>query len=350
MSRFIQLHLLTAYPPANLNRDDTGRPKTAIMGGAERLRISSQALKRAWRDSDVFRTTLHGHMGERTQRLGRQIEEFLRENDMPEEQAHETARRIADLFGKIKSEKDKDSLDIEQLAFISPSEKEQAFDLARKALAGEVIEPKSADVLNAVDGAADIAMFGRMLADDAAYNREAAVQVSHALTTHKVVVEDDFYTAIDDLKRPEEDAGAGFMGVQEFAAGLFYLYVCINREQLLHNLGGDEAIANLALEALMRAAATIAPSGKQNSFAAHARALYILAEKGDQQPRSLAPAFYKPVSSYAGQIQASAQALEAFRDKLDAAYGACADESCIMDCTGETAKGSLDDLITFALR
>ena len=347
MTQFIQLHLLTAYPPANLNRDDTGRPKTAIMGGAERLRISSQALKRAWRTSSAFESVLNGHIAERTQRLGREILSYLVSRGMEEKPALKTTRKIADVFGKLKKETDDNPADTEQLAFISPEEKKKAFGFADKALAGEDIEPKSDDILSSVDKAADIAMFGRMLADDPDFNREAAVQVSHALTTHKVVVEDDFYTAVDDLKGPSEDAGAGFIGVQEFASGTFYLYICINRDLLVKNLGGDEEIANLALEALATAAATIAPSGKQNSFAAHARALYFLAEKGDQQPRSLAPAFLSPVGKYGDQIVLSRDSLTAFRKKLDDAYSQCWDVDKEMDCCGSEARGSLSDIIAF---
>lgn len=347
MTQFIQLHLLTAYPPANLNRDDTGRPKTAIMGGAERLRLSSQALKRAWRTSSAFRDVLSGHIAERTQRLGRELRSYFMDKGMEEKPALETARKIADVFGKLKKESDDNPADTEQLAFISPEEKRKAFEYAEKALAGEDIDPKSDDILSPVDTAADIAMFGRMLADDPDFNREAAVQVSHALTTHKVVVEDDFYTAVDDLKGPAEDAGAGFIGVQEFASGIFYLYICINRDLLVKNLGGDDEIAKLALEALAIAAATIAPSGKQNSFAAHARALFILAEKGSQQPRSLAPAFLNPVAKHGDQIALSRDALQAFRGKLDQAYGPCWDRQEEMDCCGSEAKGSLSDVVAF---
>src|SRR5262249_49924243 len=102
MSRFIQLHLLTFYPPSNLNRDDTGRPKSAVMGGVERLRISSQAIKRAVRTSDVFQKTLAGHLGERTQRFGEEIEAYLvKEKDAKPNKAREIARSIAGVFGKV---------------------------------------------------------------------------------------------------------------------------------------------------------------------------------------------------------------------------------------------------------
>jgi|SRR5271165_2618945 len=99
MDRFVQLHLLTFYPPANLNRDDSGRPKSAIMGGAPRLRVSSQALKRAWRTSDIFARALDGHRGERTQRIGDVIEKHLLKKGGKPEDARRVAREIAGVFG-----------------------------------------------------------------------------------------------------------------------------------------------------------------------------------------------------------------------------------------------------------
>jgi CRISPR system Cascade subunit CasC len=226
MTTFIQLHLLTAYPPANLNRDDTGKPKTARFGDTERLRVSSQALKRAWRTSAAFAEALAGHLGERTQRLGSEIESHLRGRGVGEQQARKIARAIAGRFGKIKPEGDKNSTHIEQLAFVSPDERTTALTLAERAAAGEGIDLEKEALLRDTDGAVDIAMFGRMLADDPEFNREAAVQVAHAITTHRAVVEDDYYTAVDDLKGPTEDAGAGFVGEAGFGSGLFYLYIC----------------------------------------------------------------------------------------------------------------------------
>ncbi|MGH7117619.1 MAG: type I-E CRISPR-associated protein Cas7/Cse4/CasC, partial [Acetobacteraceae bacterium] len=123
MSRFLQLHFLTFYPPSNLNRDDTGRPKTATVGGAQRLRISSQSLKRAWRTSTVFAERLGAHRGERTQRLGEEIERHLRDRNIAADRALAIARTIARHFGKLKPENDKAPARTEQLAFIGPEER-----------------------------------------------------------------------------------------------------------------------------------------------------------------------------------------------------------------------------------
>lgn len=348
MTHFIQIHLLTAYPPANLNRDDTGQPKTAQFGGRTRLRVSSQALKRAWRTSDAFKEQLAGHLATRTQRIGRAIRNHLVDKNVPAEQAVAIARQVADLFGKMKPEKEKGdkSLDTEQLAFISPAEQAKALALAEEIQAGTAPEKLPAGlVLQEADSAADIAMFGRMLADDPDFNREAAVQVAHALTTHAVLVEDDFYTAVDDLKIPSEDVGAGFIGETGFAAGVFYLYICIDRDLLLRNLSGDEAVARAAIAALVEAAATVAPKGKQASFASRAKASYILVEKGEDAPRTLAAAFLKPVGGD-DILGTSITALEATRAGFARAYGE-AGEALALDARAADGS-SLAEILSFA--
>jgi CRISPR system Cascade subunit CasC len=343
MSRFLQLHLLTFFPPANLNRDDTGRPKTAVVGGATRLRLSSQALKRAWRGSEVFRTALAGHMGVRTQRLGEAVRDHLLARGVAEAQAVKIARDIAPVFGKVKPDTDRNRTHTEQLAFVAPQEQQAAFAVAERLAAGEKLEVKPDQILTRSDSAADIALFGRMLADAPDYNREAAAQVAHAITTHRVSVEDDYYTAVDDLKKPSEDAGAGFVGEAAFGSGVFYLYICVDTALLAKNLGGDAVLAGTALAALAEAAATAAPRGKQNSFAAHGRAHYILAERGDQQPRTLAGAFAKPVEG--GDLVAdSVAALKQFRADIDAAYEQVPKASVEMQIGGD---GRLSDIVAF---
>ena len=353
MTDFLQIHLLTAYGPSNLNRDDTGRPKSVVFGGVPRLRISSQSLKRAWRTSDVFAARLDGHLADRTQRLGKDLLDRLTKGGIDENRALEISRNIAGTFGKLKSEKDDQPTFIEQLAFVSPEERDRAFALADRALAqvhaGETVtKPQTDDLLQRADTAADIAMFGRMLADSPKFNREAATQVAHAMTTHRANAEDDYYTAVDDLKSRDEpdDAGAGFVGVQEFGSGVFYLYICVDRELLLRNLDSTGSIRDASLAALVEAAATVAPRGKQTSFASRARAFYVLAEKGSVQPRSLAAAFLKPVTG-SNQGEQSIAALEDFRDRLDAAYGPCADDRRIMNV--EQGRGTLNDLLEFAV-
>ena len=223
MTTFIQLHMLTSYPPANLNRDDLGRPKTARMGGAERLRVSSQSLKRHWRTSDLFQEAAAGHVGIRTKRLGVTIREKLEAAGIKEKDAKQWARDIADVFGALK----KDSEEIEQLAHIGPEEKSAVYDLVAT-LIEQNRAPKEDELalLRKNPTAVDVALFGRMLAADPAFNVEAACQVAHAITVHPVVIEDDYFTAVDDLNSGDEDRGAAHIGETGFAAGLFYSYIC----------------------------------------------------------------------------------------------------------------------------
>jgi CRISPR system Cascade subunit CasC len=348
MTRFVQLHLLTAYPPANLNRDDLGRPKTAVFGGVTRLRLSSQALKRAIRTSDGFKAALEGHLGQRTQRIGEEVSRHLLEGGLAQDRARAIAREVADAFGKLKAETDPDPLQTEQLAFVSPDERRSALAWADRLAAGETAKPEAKDILQRADRAVDIAMFGRMLADDPDFNREAAAQVAHAVTTHKCVVEDDYYTAVDDLKTAAEDAGAGFIGEAGFGAGVFYIYACIDRALLERNLGGDRDLAGRGIDAFVRAAATSGPKGKQASFASRAVASYGLVEKGLATPRTLAAAFLKPVGSdEAGGdlVVASIGRLTGWRERLVRAY-AEANVTSEMDVPAD--RGSLAELAGFA--
>lgn len=341
MSQFIQLHLLTSYAPSNLNRDDLGRPKTAKMGGFERLRVSSQSLKRNWRTSDIFQQALSENIGTRTKRLGLDLNTHLLEKGCTEKQAKDWADSIAAVFGKLK----KDGLEIEQLAHISPAEKAAAFALA-DLLAAEKRAPEASelDLLKEENTAADIAMFGRMLASAPKFNVEAACQVAHALSVHSVVVEDDYFTAVDDLNDGSEDAGSAHIGETGFAAALFYSYICINKTLLIENLDGNEELANKAIQALTEAATKVSPSGKQNSFASRAYASFVLAEKGEQQPRSLSVAFLNPITA-ADQANEAIKALLQHTENMDKVYGACADDRYQLNAL--TGEGSLAELLSF---
>lgn len=350
MSRFIQLHLLTSYPPANLNRDDLGRPKTAKMGGVDRLRVSSQSLKRTWRTSDLFQQALSGHVGTRTKRLGINVYQGLLGAGIAEKKAKTWAQAIAGQFGKLKKADDSNAfndLEIEQLVHISPAEQNRINALLDTLIA-EQREPAEAelDLLRSDDMAADIALFGRMLASTPAFNVEAACQVAHAISVHSVVIEDDYFTAVDDLNDHSVDAGAAHIGETGFAAGLFYSYICINKELLVKNLGDNLELANNAIAALTEAALKVAPEGKQNSFGSRAYASYVRVEKGNQQPRSLSVAFLKPVAKNAEDFGEEAiKALEKQAANFDAVYGSCADSHYTLNAL--EPKGTLAGLLEF---
>ncbi|MCK5543863.1 MAG: type I-E CRISPR-associated protein Cas7/Cse4/CasC [Desulfobulbaceae bacterium] len=382
MSRFIQLHLLTAYPPSNLNRDDQGSPKTAKMGGYDRLRVSSQCLKRTWRTSEIFKKALKGHIGTRTKEMGLKIYNRLADKGIKHKDAIEWTKSIAGVFGKLKalSKKEKEALkeltdekrekelvevEIEQLVFFDTTEADNIFSLTERV--AERNEGPNAEELNLLRNkmtAVDIAMFGRMLASSPAYNIEAACQVAHAISVHPVVVEDDYFTAVDDLNSGMEDMGAAHIGETRFAAGLFYSYICINRELLIQNLDGNEELANKAIRALTEAAVKVAPEGKQNSFASRAYASYVMAEKGDQQPRSLSVAYLKPINHRDNDdfINDSIDALIEQKNSFDQVYGKCGkthipfekEKSFCKDCGLDhyemnvpKRQGSLSELLAF---
>jgi CRISPR system Cascade subunit CasC len=356
MSRFVQLHILTSYPPSNLNRDDTGRPKTAVIGDCTRLRISSQSLKRAWRTSDIFEAALKGHIGTRTKEMGISVFQSLTKQGVSEKNAREWAKTIASQFGKLKSDKkteNNEDLHVEQLVHFNPEEEKAIAELVTQ-LVASAIKPTEEDLklLRKQHTAVDIAMFGRMLASTPAFNNEAAIQVAHAITVHKAAVEDDYFIAVDDLNIGEEDKGAAHIGELGFSAGVFYLYICIDRELLQKNLGGDAALTQKALHAFVQAATKVSPTGKQNSFASRAYAGFVLAEKGDQQPRSLAQAFLKPIkpNQEKGEdtMTRAITELARRRDNFNAVYGNCMDTSVQFNV--ETGEGSLSAITEFVAK
>ena len=361
MSKFLQIHLLTAYAPCNLNRDDLGRPKTATFGNSQRLRVSSQSLKRVWREA--FKPSLDGEHGVRSKRAV--IEYFyqpLLQAGVAEKDAFEWAIKLGPHFGKLKVEKDdkaKDksdvdklksrlkNLELETLVFLGNDELASLTALV-KLLASEKREPKAEELraLRSKPKAADIAMFGRMLADSPEFNVEAAVQVAHAITVHTVEVEDDYFTAIDDLNRADE-SGSSHIGESGFGAGLFYSYICVDRDLLVENLKGDVALASKAIEGLLKAACTVSPTGKQNSHASRARALYAQAELGDAQPRQLSFAYLRPLDGeYNLDLADKAiKALEDSQSKMEAVYGSDEKRSQFNAVTG---KGTMAELLRFA--
>ena len=343
MTQFIQLHFLTSYPPANLNRDDLGKPKTARLGGVERLRVSSQSLKRAWRTSETFQKEFSGSIGTRTRRLGIEVFEALKAKGVAEKKAKDWAEDIAKEYGVLKTDV---PLEIQQPVHVAPEERKTLDDLVSK-LAEEKRGPSKEELESLLHDhtAVDIAMFGRMLASKTEFNGEAAVQVAHAIGVHASAVEDDYFAAVDDLNRNGPEAA--YIGEAGFAAAVFYQYVCIDRDLLKKNLGNDEALTEKAIKALVKTALTVGPTGNQNSFASRAYAHYALLEKGTQQPRSLSLAFVRPVNG-ADYAQEAITALSTVRKNMDTVYGACSDAHEEFNVL--TGQGSLEALLQFAAK
>src|SRR5258706_7470389 len=284
MTLFVQLHLLTSYPAANLNRDDTGRPKTLFYGGAERIRISSQSLKRAIRTSRVFADRVGPALGVRSQRFASELVQALETRGVARGEAISRVEAVIehDRLGKVT----RGSARTEQLVHLGPDELSQLNAFADRLAEPGLLGTQAMLVLKNRPRAVDIALFGRMLADNPGYNVEAAVQVAHAFTTHRAAVEDDFFTAIDDLAGASGASGAAFASIAQFAAGTFYTYLCVDTGLLRETLGDDLPLCADALEALILAAMTTSPRGRQGAFASRGRASYALLEVGAEAPRT----------------------------------------------------------------
>ncbi len=330
---FIELHLIQNFAPANLNRDDTGNPKDCEFGGARRARISSQCIKRAIRHEPVFEQTTNQPNGKRTKWF---IDERLTPMLVAAGKPEAEARRVATEFlAAFASKMEKDTAKTAVLLYFSPAELQGMVD----ALAADWTAVSAADdkkrgeaIAQLVKGlvkqykdrtsAPDIALFGRMLAEKPELNIDAACQVAHAISTHRVTMEMDFYTAVDDLQ-PEDTAGAGMMGFTAYDSACFYRYARLDWEQLVANLDGDTALARRTVEGFLRASVAAIPTGKQNSFAAQNPPSFLLAVvKPQGMAWSLANAFERPIRpGNDGLTAPSVAALDAYWGRLVAVYG-----------------------------
>lgn len=355
---FIELHILQNFAPSNLNRDDTGNPKDTEFGGVRRARISSQAIKRAMRKHDVFKNTVQTDIGFRTRYLTRKLNGLLEESKKPAEESAAITRAIAALFTSKKGKMDADdpnrtmvpvyltNSDMEWLKVEILGKWSELLDASKVQIADEeddgeetdkkkkkkkvVIPPALKDIVDGLivrtskqAGAPDIALFGRMLADRPATNVDAACQVSHAISTHRVNMELDYFTAVDDLQKDEE-TGAAMIGVTAFNSACFYRYARIDWGLLVENLGDDKELARKTVEGFLRAAALAIPSGKQNSFAAQNPPDFMLGVvRKDGQSWSLANAFETPVkpNGNGGLMSTSIEKLKDYWAKLNKVYG-----------------------------
>ena len=347
MSLFLEFHLIQNFAPSNLNRDDTGAPKDAIFGGQRRARVSSQCFKRAVRLAASEHELLpQANRGIRTKKLKALLLERLAGRDAEEAGAKiEVALAAAGL-------KLKDDGKTEYLLFLGEGEVaafaaliEQHWDElpvggdkkskkdAKASLPAEIV--KKAKALLDGGKAVDVALFGRMLADLPSVNQDAACQVAHAISTHRVEREFDYFTAVDD-KGDADETGAGMIGQVEFNSATLYRYAVLDLCKLLANLQGDLELALSAVEAFTRALALAIPSGKQNSFAAHNLPEFAGLCLRHASPLSLAIAFEKPVTPRADQAltEQSVERLAAYEGKLAAVYGAAQDQWLSLDLTG----------------
>lgn len=307
----IDVHILQTVPPSNLNRDDTGSPKSAVYGGVRRSRVSSQAWKRAIRND--FATAMDpSDLGVRTKRLVEMVGESIAaaEPDLADT-ALELGTQVLNAAGlKTKPSKTKGApAETEALAFLAVTQIE---NLAHYAIevqrAGGKPEATPAKALADSAHSIDVALFGRMVATSPDLNVDAACQVAHAISVHAVDNEFDYFTAVDDRKSGEESVGAGMIGVVEFNSATLYRYAGLDVDLLAANLGSGEATVG-AVAAFLRSMVTSMPSGKQNTFANRTLPDAVLVTVREDQPVNLVGAFEQAVASTDGRVADAARRL-----------------------------------------
>jgi CRISPR system Cascade subunit CasC len=351
---FVEVHIVQNFAPSCLNRDDTNAPKDCVFGGFRRARISSQCIKRSVRKyfaDHKDELGLAGILGTRTKLLHQKLVELAVAGGRQEEEAARLVK-FAIEGAPFKMDGDKTSV----LLFLGENQVKaladallQQWPALKKAADAPVAAPAEKDdkksakkkkaekkeglpeeVRAAFDGlkqgphAADIALFGRMIAERDNMNVDAACQVAHAISTNEVDMEMDFYTAVDDLQ-PKEETGAGMMGIVEFNSSCFYRYALVDTRQLEKNLGGDKELSRESLLSFVKALVYAIPSGKQNSMAAQNLPSYVRVVLRSDAPRSLANAFLKPVRPKRREEQdlseASVMGLESHARALSEVYG-----------------------------
>lgn len=297
---FVDIHVIQSLPPSCVNRDDTGSPKTAVYGGVRRARVSSQSWKHAMRE--MFKEYFsESELSERTKKIVEKVADQIRSlRNIIKEDAMSLAEKIINQAGV--STKDSEA---KALFFMSSK---QAENMARMAVMDPLPGKKEVQAaLNAGKGI-DIALFGRMVADDPALNTDASAQVAHAISTHKVENEYDYFTAIDD-RTPEDQAGAGMIGTIEFNSSTLYRYATVAAHDLKNNLGDANAVAK-AVKEFIRAFICSMPTGKLNTFANGTPPYAVMVAFRRDQPVNLVGAFETPVKAGEGGYQGkSAKAL-----------------------------------------
>ncbi|MGR3316872.1 MAG: type I-E CRISPR-associated protein Cas7/Cse4/CasC [Candidatus Anammoxibacter sp.] len=346
--RLIELHILQSFPVTCLNRDDVGAPKSAFFGGTQRARVSSQCWKRAIRD--LAKEAGPGLFeGQRTRYLVKPLIDAFKEKGQEQVVAKYLAETVADGLGKLDNPekgnvktllyfspgeidrvaeamvKQDISKDLEVIISDSSSDKSEKkeLDKSKKTMA-DFAKKAAKSLKDKVKDNADIAIFGRMVADDHTLMLEGAGLFSHALSTHKVSSEIDFFSAVDDAK-PEAAEGAGHIGTLEFNSACYYRYIGLNVDLLrdkdhLGHFSDNEfrAVVKSFIEAAIRAV----PEARKNSMSGFTLPSHVLGLVRDGQPLSLANAFETPVkSSTNGYIDESNKKMEEHFKKLNETYG-----------------------------
>lgn len=368
---FLQVHTLVSYPASLLNRDDAGLAKRIPFGDATRLRVSSQCLKRHWRE-DLARLLPELPDGLRTRSLfTRTVLPRLVQGGISQPVAEKLVEALAKavIDGGVK-----DGGDLSQPVLFGLREADYFVDMLLSAgresdpaasLASRLKSKEERQNIEAMSKSASgltAALFGRFVTSDLLARVDAPVHVAHAFTVHGAFTEMDYFTVVDDLNRDDE-TGAAHANQAELGAGLYYSYVAVDLPLLVSNLSGVEAnawkaesadVPRKVLESLTRTIATCSPGAKLGSTAPHSRADLVLLEVGDQQPRTLANAFLESLPTRGNMLQTGALRLADQMKRLDDMYGPTARARALATTLDATAfmplkSQSLDAAIGNAL-
>ncbi|MET8605148.1 type I-E CRISPR-associated protein Cas7/Cse4/CasC [Streptomyces rubiginosohelvolus] len=345
----LDIHVLQTVPPSNLNRDDTGAPKSATYGGVRRSRVSSQAWKRATRKA--FAGLLDAsELGIRTKKVVEVLAERVMDLDPSMTRAAAqslaaetittaTGSKVAVPGRKSKADVEDPAAESTYLMFLSGRQ----YD----ALAAMTVEGGKGGDLKALkdyfrdrenkarakqlvltEHSVDIALFGRMVADSTDLNVDAAAQVAHALSVHAVEVESDYYTAVDD-KNTDAETGAGMIGTVDFNSSTLYRYAALDVNRLQENLGvgHDDARpvepTRRAVTAFLEGFVTSLPTGKINTFGNQTLPAAVIVKMRSRRPVSYVAAFEEPVRAGEGGgfLRGSCEKLAAFVPDLEKSFG-----------------------------
>ena len=344
--KHLELHIIQSVPVACLNRDDLNSPKTAVFGGVQRARVSSQSWKRAIRE--LAKEMAPGQFkGERTRLMFEPLVKAMTAAGLSETNADEGARKLIDALVKLDA-KSTDKVKSTTLYFMSPLELET--------LAVTYAETKDTKkALKAIDAkslkdAADISIFGRMVANDHSLTIEAASMFSHALSTHKVDNEIDFFAAVDDLQ-PKEDSAAGMTSTLEFNSATYYRFAALNLDMLANDghlgcLSQEErqSVVRTFLEATIRAI----PSARKNTMNGNTLPVHVLGvvrEKG--HPIQLVNAFENAVRPSQGYAAKSIELLKTEYAKLGETWGV--EAVCALAIPEVSMKAFLDGMVAHVI-
>ena len=290
---FLDIHVIQTLPPSNINRDDTGSPKTAVYGGVRRARVSSQSWKKAMRDYFKENGNL-SNVGVRSLDVVSFLAEKIRELK-PELSMEDAVNKSVKTFNAAGISTTKDNK-VKALFFLG---KEQADHLAKEAIKDNLDKKALKEILNS-NIAVDIALFGRMVADDASLNEDASAQIAHAISTHGVQSEFDFYTALDDLSK-EDQSGAGMLGTIEYNSSTLYRYGNVALHEFYRQLDKNKGQTIEAIKLFVEAFLNSLPTGKINSFANQTVPASVVISLRKDRPVSFVSAFETAIKTKLSQ-------------------------------------------------